>query len=168
MDRLLVKKKGSPQVGAAAVGYHKGVEVFSKKMGMGGRAEVYDTEMAGLMMGANLAARFTTNHLEIKKAFYFVDNSAVAKAIFNLKPQPGQYYMAKFHRRMSKFLDNDITHTIKIAWCPSHCKIKGNDRADKLTKEATQLAWGAPIGTSRAFTLRRAKATTLSAWTRDW
>jgi len=36
MDGSLVKKKGFPQVGAAAVGYHKGVEVFSKKMGMGG------------------------------------------------------------------------------------------------------------------------------------
>jgi len=133
-----------------------------------GRAEVYDAEMAGLMMGANLAARFTTNHPEIKKVFYFVDNSAAAEAIFDPKPQPGQYYVAKFHRRTSKFLDDDITHTIEIAWCPSHCKIKGNDRADELAKEATQLTWGAPIGMSRAFALRRAKATTLSAWTRDW
>jgi len=37
----MVKRKGFPQVGAAAVRYHKGIEVFSKKMGMGGRAEVY-------------------------------------------------------------------------------------------------------------------------------
>ncbi|KIJ97952.1 hypothetical protein K443DRAFT_681151 [Laccaria amethystina LaAM-08-1] len=41
-------------------------------------------------------------------------------------------------------------------------------RADELAKEATQLAWSAPISTSRAFALRRAKASTQSAWIRDW
>jgi hypothetical protein len=30
------------------------------------------------------------------------------------------------------------------------------------------MAWNAPIGTSRAFALRRAKAATQSAWTREW
>jgi hypothetical protein len=67
------------------------MEVFSKTMGMGGRAEVYDAEMAGLMMGAKLASRFTTSHPEIKQVFYFVDNAAAAGAIFDSKPQPGQY-----------------------------------------------------------------------------
>jgi len=32
----MVKKRGFPQVGAAAVGYHNGEEVFSRTMGMGG------------------------------------------------------------------------------------------------------------------------------------
>ena len=167
-DGSLVKKKGFPQVGAAAVGYHKGTEVFSKTMGMGGRAEVYDAEMAGLMMGAKQATRFITSHPEITKICYFVDNAAAAEAIFDPKPQPGQYYVAKFHRRMVNFLNGDIIRTVEIAWCPSHCNIRGNDRADELAKGATQLSWGAPIETSRAFALRRAKATTQTAWARDW
>ena len=65
---------------------------------------------------------------------------------------------------MANFLDGDIIRTVEIAWCPSHCNIRGNDRADELAKGATQLSWGAPIGTSRAFALRRAKATTQTAW----
>ena len=69
-------------------------------------------------------------------------------------------YAVKFHRKMAKFLNNNATRTIEITWCPSHCKIQGNNRADELAKEATQLAWSSPIGTSRAFALRRAKATT--------
>ena len=77
-------------------------------------------------------------------------------------------YAAKFHRRMVKFLDDMATRTVEISWCPSHCKIKGNDRADELAKEATQMAWNAPIGTSRAYALRRAKATTQTAWAQDW
>ena len=34
-DGSMVKKGGFPQVRAAAVGFHKGEEVFHKKMGMG-------------------------------------------------------------------------------------------------------------------------------------
>lgn len=55
-----------PQVGAAAVGYHVGEEVFMGKMGMGGRAEVYDAEMAGLKMGAGMTTKYVDNHPEIK------------------------------------------------------------------------------------------------------
>jgi hypothetical protein len=58
---------------------------------------------------------------------------------------------------MAKFLDDDITRAVEVVWCPSHCNIRGNDRADELAKEATQIAWGAPISTSRAFALRRAR-----------
>jgi len=129
---------------------------------------VYDAEMAGLMLGAKLASSFTTSHPEITQLHYFIDNAVAAEAIFDPKPQPGQLYAAKFHQKMAKFLDNDATRTIKISWCPSHCKIRGNDRADELAKEATQLAWSPPIGTSRAFALRRAKATTQTAWAREW
>ena len=138
-------------------------------MGMGGRAEVYDAEMAGLMMGAKLASRYNKDHPEITHIVFYVDNSAAAGANFNPKPRPGQLYAAKFHHRVTKFLDVDNAHMIEyIAWCPSYCNIKGNDRADELAKEATQRAWSAPIGTSRAFALRRAKATTQTAWSRDW
>jgi hypothetical protein len=107
------------------------------------------------------------SHPEITQLYYFVDNSAAAGAIFDPKPQPGQLYTAKFHWKMAKFLNNNATHTIEITWCPSHRKIQGNNRADKLAKEATQLAWSSPIGTSRVFALRRAKAIQI-AWAREW
>jgi len=80
----------------------------------------------------------------------------------------GQLYAAKFHWRKSKFPDNEPTKSIKIVWCPSHCNIKGNNKADKLAKEATQLAWNVPISTSRAFSLCQAKASAQTAWVFDW
>jgi len=89
-------------------------------------------------------------------------------AIFDPKPQLGQLYAAKFHWRMAKFLDNNATCMIEINWCPSHCKIQGNDRADKLAKEVTQMEWNTPIGTSRAFSIQQAKATTQAAWAHKW
>lgn len=167
-DGSMVKKKGFPQVGAGAVRFHEGEEVFVGRMGLGGRAEVYDAEMAGLKMGADLATKYIKDHPQITSVHYFVDNAAAAGAIFDPKPQPGQLYAVKFHRKMTKFLDNSPTHTVEIEWCPSHCNIKGNDRADEIAKEATQLAWNAPISTSRAFALRKAKASTQSNWVREW
>jgi len=150
------------------VGYHKGIEVFSRKMGMGGRAKVYNGEMAGLALGTKMASNFDQNHPDITQIYYFVDNSAAVGVIFDPKPQPGQLYAAKFHWRMVKFLDDNATHTIEINWCCSHCKIQGNDRADEPAKEATQMAWNTPIGTPRAYALHRAKATTHAAWAQDW
>ena len=55
---------------------------------------MYDAEMAGLMMGTKLGAKFTTRHPKIKRIVFFVDNAAVARAIFNPKPKPGQLYAA--------------------------------------------------------------------------
>lgn len=60
-DGSMVEKMGFSQVGAAAVGYHAGEEVFT-----GGRAEVYDAEMAGLKMGAGMTTKYVDNHPEIK------------------------------------------------------------------------------------------------------
>jgi len=73
-DGSMVRKRGFLQVGAAAVGYHEGVEVFWGKMGMGGRAEVYDAEMAGLKMGTSMATKFIANHPEFLNIHY-IDNS---------------------------------------------------------------------------------------------
>ena len=37
------------------------------------------------------------------------------------------------------FLDTNGRATIKISWVPGHMGIEGNDRADALAKEATDL-----------------------------
>ena len=43
-DGSLMKKSGFARAGASVVIYHKGSEVTTMKIGMGGRAEVYDAE----------------------------------------------------------------------------------------------------------------------------
>jgi len=68
-----MKKSGFVRAGASVVIYHKGSEVATMKMGMGGRAEVYNTEMAGLMMGAKIAIDYISKCA--KTLFCVVDNS---------------------------------------------------------------------------------------------
>ncbi|KAF8958420.1 hypothetical protein BDZ97DRAFT_1668619, partial [Flammula alnicola] len=90
------------------------------------------------------------------------------RSIFDPKPQPGQIYVSIFYTKLRTFLDNDPGHKLSVSWCPSHSDIKGNERADELAKEATTLEWSAPIGTTRANAIRRAKMSTQKAWVNRW
>jgi len=47
------------------VGYHQGREVFHRKLGLGGSAEVYDTELAGLVTGLSESISFVYKHPEV-------------------------------------------------------------------------------------------------------
>jgi hypothetical protein len=58
--------------------------------------------------------------------------------------------------------------SISIAWCPSHCDIPGNERADALAKEATSLGCQIPFTTSRSNARRRSKIATTKLWQNDW
>ena len=167
-DGSLMKKGVFRRAGAGVVMYHKGVEVKARKMGMGGRAEVYDAEIAALMIGGKIATRFARTRPEITHIHFFVDNSAAVRAIFDPKPSSSQIYAATFHHRLRGFLDNEPTHKLTIAWCPSHSDITGNERADELAKEANELTWSAPIGTTRANAIRRAKERTQKDWRIRW
>ena len=57
---------------------------------------------------------------------------------------------------------------ITLSWCPSHSNIQGNDRADTLAKEATNLARNSPIGITRTNALRRSKVHATKAWRCEW
>jgi len=103
-------------------------------------------------------------HPEITDLVYLVGNSAATGAIFDTKLQPGQLYAHNFHRKMTQFLNYSATHTVEIG----HSNIKGNDRADELAKEATQMTWSAPMGTSSTNALRRAKASAQKTWVCEW
>ncbi|CAA7267947.1 unnamed protein product [Cyclocybe aegerita] len=167
-DGSLIKKSGFSRTGAAAVVYHEGREINSEKMGIGERAEVYDAEMAGLMMGARMAVKYARSHPQINNIYFFADNTAGVRAIFNPKPRTGQLYAARFHKKICHFLDENPEHQMSVSWCPGHTNIKGNERADELAKEATTLQWNAPIGTTRAHAIRWAKLSSERLWTREW
>ncbi|KDR86177.1 hypothetical protein GALMADRAFT_53118, partial [Galerina marginata CBS 339.88] len=119
-------------------------------------------------MGAKIAVRFARTHPEINNIHFFADNSSAVQHIFDPKPQPGQLYASIFHNKLRRFLDDDPAHKLAVCWCPGHTDIKGNERADELAKEANDLAWTAPTGTTRANALRRAKLSTQKAWVKRW
>jgi len=121
--------------------YYQDVEVKTQQMGLRGNSEVYNTKMAGLMIAAIAACKLakcknTANHI-----FLFADNSAAVNLIFDPKPGPGQIYAIKTHHHLTRFLNFHSNNQVTIAWCPGHKNICGNERADKLAKEARDREW---------------------------
>lgn len=165
-DGSLVRRAGFTRVGAATVLYHLGLEVGSKMMGLGGHAEVFDGEMAALAMGINLATNFAADNPTISHIHFFADNSSAASSIFNPRPSSGQSFAHSFYQLSSKFLDANVANHISIKWCPSHCGIRGNERADRLAKQATTLS--STTTTTRANAIRRAKLAAQKEWTKEW
>jgi hypothetical protein len=55
-----------------------------------------------------------------------------------------------------------------VSWCPSHCDITGNDRADELAKDATKLGRQIPYSVSYSNAKRRAKRAILKTWQQEW
>lgn len=124
--------------------------------------------MAALSLGASLAAEFIDTHPNISHLAFFADNSAAILAINDPKPQAAQTYAAKFQSTLTPLLKTHPNLSISISWCPSHCGIQGNDRADDLAKKATQLERKTPYSVSRSNAIRRSKATILKLWRLEW
>lgn len=168
-DGSMIKKKGFHRTGAAAVGFREGKEVFQKQLGLGGGAEVFDAEMAGLMIGVIKATRLAKrSNGEVSKIVIFADNTSAIQVVFEPTNSSGQYYARKFNRAVTAFLEENTDNQVIVAWCPSHCGIEGNDLVDKLAKNATERGRETPIGASRAFMLRRARQAVQEKWRRDW
>ena len=69
----------------------------------------------------------------------FADNTASVTAITKELPGSSQQISQKFVETAITFLDSNRQAMIEISWVPGHMGIEGNDRADEMAKEATDL-----------------------------
>ncbi|KAJ3860203.1 hypothetical protein EV359DRAFT_49587, partial [Lentinula novae-zelandiae] len=81
-----------------------------------------------------MAANFSTRDISITHWQFFTDSASSVDAIFDTSPTPGQIYCSNFYYKVVDFLDSDPSHTVEVAWVPSHLGIQGNERADFLAK----------------------------------
>jgi len=167
-DGSKLKRANFFRVGAASVAYNGNTEVAHGLIGLGGHAEVYDAEMAALAIGATQAADFLHTNPQISHIAFFSDNSAATLAIADPSPQAAQLFAAKFHNTLRPLLEANPNLSVSISWCPSHCGIKGNERADVLAKEATQRERETPYSVTRANATRRSKNSMLKLWRLQW
>ena len=167
-DESKINKSGFYRIGAAAVAYYLGNEVENGQLGLGGHAEVFDAEMAALSISATKAANLLTDFPDITQIHMFADNAASISAIFDPKPGPSQFFTIKFHQTLRPLLETHPNLSITVSWCPSHCDIPGNDRADELAKEATSLERQIPFNVTHSNARRRAKRSTLLLWQQEW
>jgi ribonuclease HI len=137
-------------------------------MGLGGHAEIFDAELAGLMMAANRASAHVRSNPGISSIHIFTDCSSALLAIHKPKAEAGQHYALSFCQTISRILTENPEIKVNLAWCPSHSGIRGNERADTLAKSATALARNSPIGVTRTNALRRTKVHAWKMWKREW
>jgi ribonuclease HI len=156
------------KAGAGLVAYYENKEVFARSIGLGSRAEVYDGEIVALSYAAGFASSFSKQKPDITHWQFFSDSSASIQSIFNTSPKPGQLYCSNFYRKTVEFLDADPSHTVEIAWTPSHTGIEGNERADELAKAGTELASEAAWNRSRSNAIRMNKKRSEMEWQKQW
>ena len=124
--------------------------------------------MAALSISAQKASTLLNDFPNINKIHLFADNAASITAITDPRPGPAQYFTLKFHQIIRPLLEENHDLSITISWCPSHCNILGNDRADELTKEATALGCQIPFSVTRSNAKKRAKRHILLLWQQEW
>ena len=115
-DGSLLKRSGFQRTGAGTVGYHNGNEVFHLQMGLGGHAEIFDAELAGLMMAAHRATAYTQHHPEITNIYIFTDCASALTAIHRPTPSAGQLYSWSFCNSVTRLLSADQRIKVTLSW----------------------------------------------------
>jgi len=167
-DGSKLNKSGFFRAGAATVAYLLDNKVEHAKIGLGGHAEVFDAEMAALAKAASVSTDLLHDFPNITHIEFFSDCAAAVRAIADPKASAAQFFTLSFHKHVRKNLETHPGLSIAVSWCPSHCDIPGNERADLLAKEATSLNCQIPFGTTWSNAKRRTKAATKKIWVREW
>ena len=137
------EKEREHWTGAGWVVYWKGMERRCRRKGMGRVAEVYDAEILALLRGLETAMKLQqempgTNRRRTR-IILFADNTASVTAITKEAPGLSPETSQKFAETAISFPDENRQAMIEVSWAPGYMGIEGNDRADKLAKEATNL-----------------------------
>ena len=131
------------QTGAGWVVYWKGRETRGGCKGIGSLAEVYNAEMLALLRGLEIAIKFQQEMPAVNRRrtgiVLFADNTASATAIMKETPGLSQQTSLKFVETAITFLNENRQAMIEVLWVLGHMGIEGNNRADEITKEATEL-----------------------------
>ena len=120
-------------IGAAAVIYKRGnlrpIKQLKAYLGPSAKFNTYEAEIVGAILAAWIIRedQRTTG----KRVTIYIDNQAVIMALINPTANPGQHLIRYFN-----LIADEIGAKIEIRWISSHSLVKGNEKVDKLAKDA--------------------------------
>ncbi|KAG2000898.1 hypothetical protein GB937_010721, partial [Aspergillus fischeri] len=133
---------------------------------------VYAAELCGVEMALHLTARAESpvtqflNPQRERQITIFTDNQAAIRASAEPKGSSGQFYI----RQIVRLLDHLRADgwRVRLQWLPGHEGVYGNERADRLAKDAAE-GDGEPAGPVLYASLRRRlQASMREHWHRFW
>ena len=102
------------RTGTAAVDFHQGNEIFKQKISLGDKAEIYNAELTGLVVGVRTAISKTEFLPRVYYIHIFADNVSTIKTISDLKPCQGQLLAYTFYQHMLQWLQKNPVNTLRV------------------------------------------------------
>jgi len=123
----------------------------------------YVTHVVPRQVALNRFPSFICFHL----AEVVADNTSSIASITNEKPGSSQQISQKFVETATNLLNENRRASIEVSWVPGHMDIAGNDRADEIVKEATEL--GPATETTTIANLHRQLRDNMKVeWVTEW
>jgi ribonuclease HI len=120
-------------VGASAVMYRKGhlasVSQLKAYIGPSTKHNNYEAEIVGGILAMWLVTKTPDAHR--KMVYVYTDNQPFIRSATRPKAAPGQYLLQNFNKEA-----NNSQASITLKWISGHSKVRGNEKADSLAKEA--------------------------------
>jgi len=128
---------------------------------LGSRAKVYDVELHAVQEAVTAVLTTTTPRTSV---FVCIDNQAAADSLqFNESNH-------EYARRALEVIDNlqRLGWHVSTVWCPSHCGIRGNERADTLAKAGASSTIPCRFALStKAWLFAQARMSFLKRWKQE-
>jgi len=170
-DGSMMFQHGIRKTGSGVVGYHLGNTVFENSASLGEHVVVYDTEMEGMAVAAELTRDYVSalpDPRAISRIAFFADNTGALYRAFSAKPGKAQDCSRRFRKAALELLDANNGLHILLGWAPGHLDIIGNERADILAKRGGGEATLRPDYYSLSFTGSLRKRELSEYWQQEW
>ena len=134
---------------------------------LGNTAEVFDAELEACLLACQRAKQLVSFHQQISDCWVFLDSTAAIKRLQHLRPGSGQSVAIAIHTLAHELQDLGIQ--LHIHWVPGHQQVKGNEIADFLAKQGSQLIFNPIHGVvTHAYLRRRIRKQALDEWNQLW
>ncbi|KAF8880970.1 hypothetical protein BD779DRAFT_1675634 [Infundibulicybe gibba] len=127
------------KIGAAAVLYRDGIPKHTLRYQLGSdhHHTVYEGEGVGIILGLELLRKEAKG--SVTRVRMGVDNQAAITSTASIKPKPAHYLWDMLDKRLNLVMNRHPNAKLAICWMPGHEGIDGNEWADEVAKEASQL-----------------------------
>ena len=141
-DGSCTEENGKRRTGYGVVRYTMGETVFESQGAIGEHVEAYNAEMTGLRAAAEEVRRRMEDETITHKPnciIFYADNTTALTRIFQAKPSKAQEHSREFRKTICRLIHDNDDIKIVLSWCPGHCGITGNEKANQLAKSGALL-----------------------------